>query len=73
MKIKMLQTRRASPYGGAAEEFRKDETYDLPANLATAFLTDGAALPVRERPAKQGDEQEAEQATPPQASRRKSR
>ncbi len=73
MKVKMLQTRRASPYGGAAEEFRKDETYDLPANLATAFLTDGAALPVRERPVKQGDDQAEEQPAAPQASRRKSR
>lgn len=48
MKVKMLQTRRASPYGGAVEEFVKGTIYDLPGKLATAFLTEGVALPVRE-------------------------
>jgi hypothetical protein len=49
MKVKMLQTRRASLYGGATEEFAKGGTYDLPTKLATAFLTEGVALRVRER------------------------
>lgn len=67
MKVKMLQARRASPYGAAAEEFRKGEIYDLPDKLATSFLTEGVALPVREHQQSKPATEEAE----PQAPRRK--
>ncbi|MEW5729233.1 MAG: hypothetical protein AB1918_15505 [Pseudomonadota bacterium] len=65
MKVKMLQARRAIPYGAAAEEFRKGEIYDLPDKLATSFLTEGVALPVRQQPQPAAEEAE------PQAPRRK--
>ncbi|MBF0305776.1 MAG: hypothetical protein HQL41_09030 [Alphaproteobacteria bacterium] len=52
MKIKMLQTRRVAR-DGRVEEFRKGEVYEVTDQVGTALLTDGAALPVRQRPASQ--------------------
>ena len=43
MKLKMLQTCLGSPDGRRVVEYLKGESYDLPADLAEAFVAQGWA------------------------------
>lgn len=50
MKITMKATRLGSPNGYDVKEYMAGETYDVPADLAAAFIGSNAALPAVSKP-----------------------
>ena len=73
MQVLVTKTTRAAPDGLTVCRYEAGQSYDLPADLARVFITEGWGRAMEAAPANKAFERAPETKTPPRAKRRRRR